>query len=111
MLDKIQRQNRTVEQLAAQTRDGKFNGGPVPSISEAGEMGVSIGNEVHHHYQRQPKSLELPVKSVGLPAKLIVAASLLAAGAGAGLLADQLLSSDPPAVVDTDTATDVAFPD
>lgn len=108
MLEKIQRQNRIVEQLAAQTRDGKFTGGPVPSVPEDEDMGVSIGNETHNHYAATPKSL-------GSLGKLIVAASLLAGGAGAGLLATQLLPSDPPpvppATVDTDTVTDVTFPE
>ena len=103
MLGKIQRQNHIVEQLAAQTRDGNFSGGPVPSVPEDEEMGVSIGNETHNHYQRG--------RPLGTLGKLIVAASLLAGGAGACVLANQFLSGDPPAAVDTDTATDVTFPE
>jgi hypothetical protein len=107
MLEKIQRQNRIVEHLAAQTRDGKFTGGPVPSVPEGEDMGVSIGNETHNHYAGAPKSL-------GSLGKLVVAASLLAGGGGVGALVSQLLPSNPPlpppAVVDTDTITDVAFP-
>lgn len=106
MLEKILRQNRTVEQLMAQTRDGKFTGGPLPSIPEGEAMGVSIGNETHNHYQAGSKGL-------GPLGKLIVAASLLAGSAGVGVLINELLSTDPPAAVDTDTdtATDVTFPE
>ncbi len=104
MLEKIQRQNRIVEQLAAQTRDGKFTGGPVPSVPEDENMGVSVGNETHNHYGGGE------TKSLGSLGKLIVAASLLAGGAGAGVVVNQLLPSAPPAAVDTDTVTDVTFP-
>jgi hypothetical protein len=104
MLNKILRQNRIVEQLAAQTREGKFSGGQTPSDLEGEDMGVSIGNETHNHYEGGPRP-------IGLLGKLIVAASLLAGGAGAGVLISELLSADLPPAVDTDTATDVAFPD
>ena len=103
MLAKIQRQNRIVEHVAAQTRDGKFTGGPVPSVPEGEDMGVNVGNETHNHYESKSR----PLGSLG---KLIVAASLLAGGAGAGVVVNQLLPSAPPAAVDTDTVTDVTFP-
>lgn len=104
MLNKILRQNRIVEQLAAQTREGKFSGGQTPSDLEGEDMGVSIGNEIHNHYEGGRKP-------TGLLAKLILALSLLAGGAGAGVLVNEFLSSDSPPAVDTDTATDVMFPD
>ena len=110
MLEKIRRQNRIVEQLAAQTRDGKFSGGAVPSVPEGEDMGVSIGNEVHHHYASEQPA-RTPAKLPGVLGKLAVAASILAGGAGAGVLATQLWPTDPPAVVDTDTVTDVTFPE
>jgi hypothetical protein len=108
MLDKILRQNRIVEQLAAQTRNGKFSGGPTPSVPEGEDMGVSIGNEIHHHYGSKPQATVKPPSVLG---KLLVAASLLAGGAGAGVLASQLLPGDVPAAVDTDTISDVTFPE
>lgn len=103
MLEKIQRQSRIVEQLAAQTREGKFSGGAVASVPED-EMGVSIGNEVHHHYPEAAKTL-------GTLGKLLLALSLLAGGAGVGAVLTELLAPDPPPAVDTDTATDVTFPE
>lgn len=60
--------------------------------------------------QRQsPPDREAP-SSRTLPS-LIVAASLLVGGAGLGVLVADWLLPDPPAAVDTDTATDVTFPE
>lgn len=125
MLDKIQRQTQIVEQLAAQTRDGKFSSGEVPATPED-DMGVSIGNEIHNHYpaatppEDRPPEVATPTieaQPVGSLAKWILAASLLlggATGAGVAVLINQARSPDPPTttphVVDTNTTTDVMFP-
>lgn len=103
MLDKILRQNRIVEQLAAQTRDGKFSGGPIPSVPEGEDMGVAIGNETHNHYHG--------TKSLGLVGKLVLATSLVLGGIGVGVLVNELLSADVPPAVDTDTRMDITFPE
>jgi len=73
---------------------------------EEEDMGVSIGNETHNHYQGGQ-----PPRPLSLAAKLVVAASLVAGGAGAGVLVNQFLSGAPPASIDTNTATDVTFPE
>ena len=88
---------------------------PSTSEDEDENMGDIIvtgdvyGNRAIEALQGQPPSTG--PRSLGILSKLIVAASLLAGGAGAGVLVNEFLSSDPPAAVDTDTATDVMFPD
>lgn len=79
--------------------------------------GISIGNEVHNHYQGAPQT-ETTQSAVshttgGTVGKMLLGAALLAGGAGAGAFAVNALDQDkPPAAADTDTDTtlEVTFP-
>lgn len=97
MLDKIQRQNKIVEdQVRAQQLEAGYGPGEADD-----DMGVSIGNTFNNTYQ-------VPEKSKGsLLKKLVVGAVTLAAGGAAGFATSLLLGSaePPPAAVDTDTDT------
>lgn len=109
MLDKIGQQTKRALAVADMARTGNFAAAP----DGEEDMGVSIGNEVHYH----------PSPGASALGKLAVGASLLAGGAGAGVVANQLMRDDappqPPAVVaqeipispDRDTLTDVTFPE
>lgn len=79
--------------------------------------GISIGNEVHNHYQGAPQTetTQATVSQAGggTLGKMLLGAALLAGGAGAGAFAVNALDQDkPPAAADTDTDTtlEVTFP-
>lgn len=93
----------------------------VPSAPEGKKMGdIIVTGDVYGdtavkalHRESASPARPPPAKPPGstVLGKLVVAGSLLAGGAAAGVVANQLLSVDAPAAVDTDTATDVTFPD
>lgn len=99
MLEKIQRQQRCVEVNARNAMTGDTtdtDGWP----EEDDEMGVKIGDEIHHHHPK-PSSKILPY---------VLAAALGATGGGLALL-PWLLSNrpEPPAATDQDTTRRVEF--
>lgn len=98
-IDKDDRRQRILERLAKKTQDGTL-GEATAEPSDAGDdMGVAVGNEIHHHHQ-QPKAE--PASTV---AKTLATAGLAAAGLGAGIsapiLAYNLTRPDKPAQADT----------
>ena len=109
MVDRVQRQQRAEETLARHARKLAGVEEDRPQ-EEQSSMGVSIGNKVFNHYEA-PQKTEAPAGG-SLLAKAAIAAALISAGGGAGMVANQFMSF-PAAVVDTDTDTlsVIDFPD
>lgn len=117
MLDKIQKEQAVVMEIAKQTREGTL-GKPSGTAQGPEEMGVSIGHKTFNITTPAP---EKPAAAKGMTtlAKVGVGAALTAAGVGlpvAGAVAYSLLANDPPAAVapvqpgvDTDTDTFVPY--
>lgn len=119
MMDKINRQNRIVEDsVKGLQKEAGYETSQDPSNEDGEEdMGVSIGNETrteHHYHYEQPKTEEKPVAEENKTSKWLMPAAILGAGAltGAGIYASKE-PSNPPAVVvpddkDTMIDTDIA---
>ena len=114
MLDKIQRQQRIVEQLAKNVMTGKNGDVDVwPGNDGDDAMGVSIGDHIHYHTEQNPPQQPEPTQPKGMSTAAKVATSLAAAallGPGGVGMAALLGAFDKPPVpvvapVDTDTDT------
>lgn len=111
MLEKIMRQNKIAEDNAKQMAG--------LSVSQDEDMGVSIGNETHYHYQGGQQSQ--PANGASGPASTgrLLPAAVLAALVGGPVATWWMMQdtqpppqptlNEPSAVVDTDTLTEV-FP-
>jgi hypothetical protein len=57
MIENLQRQAKIVERLALKTQDGTVGQASEPANLETGEdMGVSVGNTIHYHYEQPAAS-------------------------------------------------------
>jgi hypothetical protein len=110
MVDDLRRLVRDDREAVRRYREKTVFGQDTPSSTEEPPVGnLVVAETIHFEERATPR----PPKGLGIVGKLLVAASLLAGGAGAGVLVNELLSPDPPAAVDTDTdtTTDVTFPE
>lgn len=118
MLDKIQKQNEMVRELAVKSANGTI--GRDHKMPSGDDMGVRIGDEVHNHFwppthgkgtkpteptqptaptPQQPSSTNDWLKSA------LLAAGLLGAGAGATAIYNYATApSEPPKFTDTNSA-------
>lgn len=118
MIDKLQQQQKRMFQVADLALTGKAG---EESVSANGDedMGVSIGNEIHYHYQggdatnTAPAAAAAPSSGISTLGKTALAAALIGGGGAGGYVLNQYLNPDTPAAVDTDTdtRTDVTFPE
>lgn len=115
MLDRMQRQLRSAEQLQrfAATGDTK----DLPKPGEDDDMGVNIGNEYHLHQVMQPTEkppVSIPHPAAGKILPFVLGAALASGSTGLGWVLAKWHETPAAATAadtDTDTITEFDFPE